>query len=142
MQRSQIVSVLILGLAACAGNPEPDSPLLPPTRTDPQVQLERASAFDPVGNYEFLTTVEGQSVPGTIEIQKNEQGSLTARVSTDMTGPIPITSITIEGMKVTMTGSLPDGQLGFIMEFKDLNEFSGSWSYAGMGGAFNGKRKA
>jgi len=142
MKRSFLFPVLFFGISACASNPEPDSPLLPPTRTDPQPQIQRMGALEPVGNYEFATVVDGQSVAGTINISRTTEGKLVARVSTDLTGDIPISSVTVEGSRVTMTGNMPDGQLGFTMEFKNSNEFSGSWSYAGMSGAFDGKRKA
>src|SRR5687767_11680833 len=143
MKLIPMIPALALAAAACSSNPEPNTPAPAPTVTQTRAPAPPPKpAFDALGNYDFTTSVEGQTVNGTIEISKKPDGSLGGRVVTDMTGEIPVTSVTVTGMKVDINANMPDGQLTFVMEFKNNDEFTGNWAYSGTSGAFTGKRKA
>ena len=145
MKASLFVPAIALLLGACASsNPQTVSTtdLPPAVAAQPSVQAAAPPkpAFEPAGNYEFSTTVQGQTVNGTIDIMKRD-GGLGGRIMTDMTGEIPITSVVVDGMKLSVNASMPDGPLGFTMTFSNANDFTGSWSYGGESGELKGRRK-
>lgn len=100
----------------------------------------RSSEVDPVGAFDFTTTVEGTPVTGTITITRNgsEYGG---SVSTNVTESMPISTVTVEGQSMQVTGSTPDGPVTISMTFTG-ETFTGSWSYAGMTGSLTGRRRA
>ena len=95
---------------------------------------------DPVGNFEFTTTVQGGAVNGTIAITKTD-GVLGGKILTDVMPEIPIKAVTVEGKKMTITADLPDGALTITLGFEDTNKFTGNWTLGGDGGSISGKRK-
>jgi hypothetical protein len=100
----------------------------------------RSTAVDPVGAFDFTTTVDGSPVTGTITITRSgaEYGG---SVSTNVTESMPITAVTVEGQTVQVTGSTPDGPATLSMTFTG-DTFTGTWSYAGMEGSLTGRRRA
>ena len=104
-----------------------------------QVEPEAPAALDPVGMYDFTTTVEGTVVAGTITITQGTSG-YGGSIATDVTEPIPVRSVAVEGQKLTVLADSPDGPVTFVMTLNG-DEFAGTWSYAGMSGAHTGKRR-
>lgn len=97
-------------------------------------------AVDPVGVFEYTTSVQGQTVTGTITIAKTETG-LGGKILSDAMPEIPIKAVTVEGKKLTIQAEIPDGALTITIEFEDANKFAGNWTLGGEGGAISGKRK-
>ena len=94
---------------------------------------------DPIGTFDFSTTVDGTAVSGTIEIRSGSSG-YTGTISTNVTEPVPITAVTVEGQVVTVAASAPDGPINFTMTFTG-DDFTGGWTYAGMSGELTGNRR-
>lgn len=119
------VSLLVLGLAACASasNSAPAGP----------------APLNPVGYYEFSTDVEGQLVTGAIEIRRVDGGGYGGVVTTSATEPLPLQSVVVDGQKLTIAGDTPDGMVSMTITFTG-EVFTGSWTYAGMSGTMSGKR--
>lgn len=121
MGRIAVLAVLVLAAACASGQ-------------------GRSSQVDPVGAFDFTTTVEGTPVTGTITITRNgsEYGG---SVSTNVTESMPISTVMVEGQSVQVTGSTPDGPVTISMTFTG-ETFTGNWSYAGMTGSLTGRRRA
>ena len=99
-----------------------------------------APAIDPVGTFEFSTTVQGQTVNGSMTLTKTE-GVLGGKIMADIMPEIPLKSAVLEGKKLTLTAETPDGVLTLVLDFEDADKFAGNWTLAGDGGAITGKRK-
>jgi hypothetical protein len=97
-------------------------------------------AVDPVGTFDFTTAMEGTEISGSIEIQRGADG-YTGTLTTNVSEPIPVTSVTVEGQTVYAVASAPDGPVNCTLTFTG-NDFTGSWNYAGMAGQLTGKRRA
>lgn len=133
MKRTFFVGVLAV-IGACSSNPEPSAA--------PQAQTQPAKpAFDPVGQFDFATTAQGQAITGVIVIAKGENGALGGRISSTVSPDLPISSVSVNGTTVTLSMAIESDLLTMVLNFSDHNEFTGSWSLAGDSGAVSGKRK-
>lgn len=100
----------------------------------------RSNEVDPVGAFDFTTTVDGMPVNGTVTITR--QGSqYGGSITTNVTEALPISTVTVEGQTVQIGSTAPDGPLTFSMIFTG-ETFTGSWTYAGMQGTLTGRRRA
>jgi hypothetical protein len=108
------------------------------TTPQPVVTTPAVVAIDPVGSYEFSTTVDGQAVTGTLTIG-GTAGAYTGRIVTNMFPEIPVTGAKVEDKTVIATGSMPDGELTIRMLMDGMN-FTGRWELGGDTGEFNGKK--
>ncbi|MGH7463081.1 MAG: hypothetical protein ACREMA_18900 [Longimicrobiales bacterium] len=97
-------------------------------------------AINPVGDFEYTTTVDGQPISGVISIVRKDN-ALTGKILSEAMPEIPITNVTVEARKVTIKATIPDGELTIVLNFEDDNKFAGNWSLADQGGAISGKRK-
>jgi hypothetical protein len=105
------------------------------------MQAQEKKPINPIGDFEYTTTVQGQQSAGVITIFKQDD-ALKGKLLTDMMGEIPITSVKVEDKKVTLVTAVPDGEVVIVLNFEDDNKFSGNWSMGGQeGGAISGKRK-
>ena len=113
-----------------------------PAPTTPPAAPAAAAPVDPIGNFDFATNVEGMGpVTGTITVAKAESGTgYTGSLATTATETVPVRDVKVEGQKMTVTAETPDGPVVFILEFKG-DDFTGTWSYAGMTGNHTGKRR-
>lgn len=122
-----LLAALVAGVTACAGTPPPPpAPPLPP-------------AVNPIGTFDFTTSVEGNLVNGTITIVRTDTG-FGGTVTTSVTDPIPVRSVVVDGQKLTVNADTPDGALVFTMDFTG-DQFTGSWGVGTMSGAHSGKRR-
>jgi hypothetical protein len=115
-------------LCACASTP-------PAATSEPAAA--RTTALEPVGTYDFSTSADGSPVNGTIVVTRGTDG-LRGTLASDASGDIAISSVTVEGQRMTLMGQ--DG-LSVVLEFNGA-DFTGSWSYSGMTGEMTGKRRA
>lgn len=127
------VTPLLLALAACSSNPEPA-----PT-PQPVVQTPASPPLTPAGNYEFSTVVEGQTITGTMQIT-GTPGAYSGRILTNMFPEIPVVGATVEGRKVIVKASMPDGELTINMNFGEGLNFTGNWELGGQTGNFTGRK--
>jgi len=121
-RRSAVAALFTLVLAACASRPSGPPPL------------------NPVGTFDFTTTVEGTAVTGTITIVRNGD-AYSGSVGTNVTETIGIRSVVVEGQTMTVVGDTPDGPVTMTVTFTG-DTFTGAWTLAGMGGEMTGKRRA
>ncbi len=106
----------------------------------PAVAQAPAKPFNVVGDYEFATSVDGQTVSGLISIVKQDD-ALTGKITSDM-GELPISSVKVEDKKVTFLAKTPEGEdVSFVLTFEDNDKFAGTWTAGGQTGAISGKRK-
>jgi hypothetical protein len=137
------LTVLALFLAACA-TPVQQVPVQAPTPTPApaEQQAPAPAALDPVGVYDFTTQVEGTSLAGVLTIRRTEEGRLTGSLSTDMTGEMPLQSVTMEGRRALLRASIPDGELYMQVDFLEDNRIAGGWELStGPSGAVTGQRR-
>jgi len=121
-RKSALVALFTMVLAACASRPSGPPPL------------------NPVGAFDFTTTVEGAAVTGTITIVRNGD-AYSGSVGTNVTETIGIRSVVVEGQTMTVVGDTPDGPVTMTVTFTG-DAFSGAWTLGAMGGEMSGKRRA
>jgi hypothetical protein len=121
-------------LAACAAPVQQV-----PVTAAPQQQAQ--PAFDPVGTFDFTTTVDGTSVRGVITIRRGEQG-LTGSLATELTGDLPFSRVAFDGRRGELRAPTEQGDLIMRIEFQDNDRFTGGWELAGgLAGAASGTRR-
>jgi hypothetical protein len=114
--------LLLLIAAACASTPQGPPPL------------------NPVGVFEFQTTVQGGAVTGTIEVS-GQADAYTGVIRTSVTQDIPIAGVAVENNLMVVTGDTPDGVVTIRMLFTG-DEFTGRWELAGDGDTLTGRRRS
>jgi len=126
-----LAAVLSLAAAACAGAGTTSD-------TGPSTAAAPASV-NPLGRYEFSTAVNGNPVTGGIEIA-GAPDAYTGWITTSITSPLAIASVTATGQEMIITGDTPDGRLTIRLTFTDATAFTGGWELAGDSGAITGRR--
>lgn len=111
-------------LFACAANPGPPSP----------------APFDATGTYDFSTYVEGYTVNGTLTVTEGPNG-LRGTVSTDMTEPLALNTVTVDGRTVTGSGSTPEGTFSITMTVEEDGVLTGGWTLGTLGGTVQGRKR-
>lgn len=105
-------------VAACASSPPPEP--------------------DISGEYEIRTNVQGSSVTASIVLDKGETG-YEGDISTSGFGSFPVSSVTREGDVWLIQSDTMDGLLVIEM-YLEGESIRGTWSMAGDGGSFTGRR--
>ena len=129
--KSWLLPVIAVTLAACAS-----SPAVQPAEAPPARQV----ALDPVGTFDFTTTVEGTSAAGTINILRTDSG-YGGTITSNVTDAMPIRTVTVNDNRVDVIADTPDGPLSINMIFTG-NQFTGTWSLGAMSGTHTGQRRA
>ena len=131
-------TVLLLLSAACTATPAAEPAPAPRPMAAPAPPPAPA-AVNPVGKYEFATSLQGQPLTGTVEIT-GTPGAYAGRITSSATEPIPITSVTVEGQSMTVTGETPNGTLTIKMNFTEGGAFAGGWTLGSDGATLTGRR--
>ena len=131
------IALLLTSSAACATAPAGEPAPAPPMIAVPAPP--RAAALNPVGKYEFTTSLQGQTLTGTMEIA-GTPGAYTGRITSSATEPIPITTVTVEGQNMTVAGETPNGTLTIRMTMAADGTFTGGWTLANDGATLTGRR--
>jgi hypothetical protein len=144
--------VIVLLASACSSLPEPEGPtaqppVVAPTRPvgPPQAvtPTPNPGVFEPLGTYTWSIDMNGTARTGTVTITKDDTGKLGGAFSSDM-GSLPLSGVAVEGRKMTLTASIPDGSANivFVLNFEPNNDkFAGTWGFQGMTGVVSGERK-
>jgi hypothetical protein len=132
-----LATALLLIAAGCAPAPAAAPSAMPAPA--PQPAAAPAGVLNPVGKYEFTTSLQGQALTGAMEIT-GTPGAYKGRITTSATEPIEITAVTVNGREMVVTGETPDGTLTVRMTFTDGQSFTGGWSLAGDGATMTGHR--
>ena len=127
---------VVLLLGACASSQQPAVTTTAPAQ--PAATKQATPALDPAGSYEFTTTVDGQSVTGTLHIE-GTPGTYKGRIVTSVFPEIPVVGASVEANVVNVKASMPDGELNIRMVMEGAN-FKGNWTLGSDGGEFNGKK--
>lgn len=102
--------------------------------------LPAAAAFDPVGVYDFTTTVEGNSIAGVLTIRRTTEGRLAATMSTPITGDIPISNVTQDGRNLEMRTNIEGDSMVMRMSINAEGILTGGWELSsGMSGGVSGR---
>lgn len=134
MKTFRMLPVVLL-LGACASSQQTETAAAPAQAA----AVKQAAAVDPVGAYEFTTTVDGQTVTGTMHIE-GTPGAYKGRIITTVFPEIPVVGATVESNNVVVAkASMPDGELTLRMVMEGMN-FKGNWTLGADGGEFNGKK--
>ena len=134
MKRTSFAALVLL--AACApaatsaGDPTPAPTAPPPVAT--------SAAVNPVGTFEFTTSVNGDMVTGSVEVT-GSSGAYGGTIRTSATPDIPVTGVTVNGQQMVVTADTPDGELTIAMNFTG-NNFTGGWTLGGGSGELRGQR--
>jgi hypothetical protein len=128
-------AALVLLAAACAPAAAPSAdPALAPVTT-----VAAAPALNPLGTFEFTTSVNGNPMTGTIEVTGGP-GAYGGVVRTSATPDLPITGVVVEGDEMTVTSSVDGETLTMRLTFAG-NDFTGGWTVAGDSGDLAGRRR-
>ena len=128
-----LCAALVLLAAACA------PAAAPPAEPAPAVATVAPAALNPVGVFEFTTSVDGNPLNGTIEVT-GQPGAYTGVVRTSATPDLPITGVRVEGDEMTVTSSVEGQELVMRLTFAG-NNFTGGWTLAGDSGDIEGRRR-
>lgn len=130
--RALLLSLVLVGACASAGR-----------TADEPAPAPAVVAFDPVGVYDFSTTVEGQAVSGVVTIRRGDQG-LTGVMTTPLTGELPLSRIAVDGRRVTFSTATGEGAISMQMTVGEDDRITGSWSANGgaMTGTVTGRRRS
>ena len=90
------------------------------------------------GEYEIRTNVQGSSVTASIVLEKGEAG-YEGDISTNGFGSFPVSSVIREGDVWLIQSDTMDGLLVIEM-YLEGEAIRGTWSMAGDGGSFTGRR--
>jgi hypothetical protein len=134
--RLVLAATLSLAVSACA-------PAATTTSTSggmaPSSAPASAASVNPVGRFEFTTSVQGQPITGGMLVA-GSPGAYTGQITTSVTPPLPISSVTATGQEMVVTGSTPDGVITIRVNFTDATAFTGSWELSGDSGSLTGRR--
>lgn len=131
MKRTFVAALALL--AACA------PAATPPAEPAPSVAVPAAPApVNPVGTFNFQTTVQGDPVTGSIEIT-GTPGAYGGTLRTSVTPDIALSGVTVDGQRMVVVSDTPDGQLVLTMNFTG-NTFTGGWTLNGDAGDLTGHR--
>lgn len=133
MKRTLSAAALVL-LAACAAN----DPALE-SAPEPTTTVAAAPALNPVGVFEFTTSVDGNPMTGTIEITGGP-GAYGGVIRTSATPDLPIMGVTVEGDEMTILSSVNGETLTMRLTFAG-NDFTGGWTVADDSGDMAGRRR-
>jgi len=149
MTRALVLSAAALLFTACATAPKPDtSPTPPPAAQPMQISsppvmssTPSSGAFDPVGSYTFSVVAQGNTIGGTMNLRKDQDGKLGGEMTSEH-GSLTFTWVTLEGRRITAAGILDNGpELTFVFDFVG-DEFTGLLSAQGQQvGSVSGARK-
>ena len=90
--------------------------------------------FDPIGSYTYTAYMDGQPIPGTMNITEGETG-YEGSIRNDMFPPISITSVVVDGQAGTIEAVGPGGPV--IIEFLATEgSIEGTWVMGEQGGNF------
>ena len=134
MKRSLALLAVGLALTACSQSSGGGAAAPPPPAPEPEVQ-----ALDPVGVYDFSTSVEGQTLTGTITFT-GSAGAYTGSFTTGMTGTVPLRNVEVDGMDMTFLADTPDATVAFLLTFEG-DSFTGEWDAEGMVGFISGTKR-
>lgn len=131
-------ALLLLSAAACTATP-PAEPAPAPQPMVAPAPPPAPAAVNPVGKYEFATTLQGQPLTGTMEIT-GTPGAYGGRITSSATEPIPITTVTVEGQSMTVAGETGNGTLTIKINFTEGGAFTGGWTLGSDGATLTGRR--
>jgi hypothetical protein len=134
MKTTLATVLLLVSAAGCA--PRPGAM---PAPAAPPAAAAAPAALNPVGRYEFSTSLQGQPLTGTVEIT-GTAGAYAGRITSSATEPIPITGVTVTGQEMVVTGDTPSGTLTIHMTFTGGPDFTGNWTLPGDGAPLTGRR--
>jgi hypothetical protein len=113
-----------------------------PVQATPEPAAPAQQAFDPVGVYDFRTDVDGMAILGTLALRRDEQGQLQGTLSTDVTGGLALTSVTVEGRRALLRAPTPEGELYMQIDFAADDRITGGWELStGPSGTVTGQRR-
>lgn len=124
-RRSALAFLGVVLTAACARSAE--------------VRSATPTTVDPVGSFDFTATVDGAPIAGRITIRRDGD-AYTGTVGSEATGEADIHAVSVEGMTVRIGATL-DSPVELVLQFTNLAEFGGTWSYGGMSGPLTGMRR-
>ncbi len=132
--RLVLAATLSLAVSACA-----PAATTTTTGTGSAPAAASTASVNPVGRYEFATSVQGQPVTGGMTVA-GSPGAYTGQITTSATPPLPISSVTATGQQMVVTGNTPDGAFTIRVNFTDATAFTGSWELSGDSGSLTGRR--
>ena len=138
--RILLAPAALLLAAACSTAPATTEGPAPMTTTGSATTtpMPAAGAVNPVGAYSFTTSIGGDNVAGTVEID-GTSGAYTGRINTSVLPPLPIRSVTVNGQQLMLTADTPNGLVSMTFNFSGT-DFTGNWTLAGDGGQITGRR--
>ena len=149
-RRIPLVLIVAFGAGGCAppstsGAVAPPSPQLAPPlpAAAPQpiaVSSSNVKDIDPVGTYSVNLTAQGNPLTVTAKIERRADGSLGGSVTSDVTPPLAINSVRVNGktMRVSVTG--PNGEEAILNLTLDGDQLSGDWTMGNDGSPVSGKK--
>lgn len=137
MKLSRAAAIALIAAACAAPGAAPAE--VEPVSATATATASTADAVNPVGHYEFTTTVQGQAVTGAVHIS-GSPGAYTGQITNSMTPPLSVTGVTVDGREMVLTGPTRDGTFTVRLTFTDATNFTGTWAMSGDSGSLTGRR--
>ena len=141
-----VSTATILALGACATAPAtvesiPEPQAQPAATAAPVTTPATTATFDPIGSYTFSVRMENQTIGGTMNVRKGQDGKLGGEMASDQ-GTLTFNWLTVEGRRMTGGGVLDNSpELVFVFDFVG-DDFTGTLSAQGQQiGTLTGSRK-
>ena len=134
MKRSVALLAVGLALTGCSQSTSGGAATPPPPAPEPEIP-----ALDAVGVYDFSTSVEGQTMTGSITIT-GSPGAYSGTISSGMLGTVPLRNIEVDGMDLSFLADIPEATVAFLLTFED-DSFEGEWDAEGMVGFISGTKR-
>ena len=135
MKRTFAAALTLLAACSPAAAPPPAEPAAEPA----PAAAPASAALNPVGVFEFATTVDGEPLTGTIEVT-GSPGAYGGVIRTSATPDLPISGVITTGNEMVVTSTTPDGTLTLRMAFTG-NDFTGGWDLGEDSGELTGRRR-
>ena len=133
MKRSAALLAVGLALTACSQSTSGGAATPPPPAPEPETPT-----LDAVGVYDISTSVEGQTMTGSITIT-GSPGAYTGTISSEF-GTVPLRNIEVDGMDLSFLADIPEATVAFLLTFEG-DSFEGEWDAEGMVGFISGTRR-
>ena len=145
--RRSFLLLAACGTAACASpastgaasSPAPTMPTAGQQSSMPPAPPPVAD-IDPVGTYAVNLTAQGNPMSVNAKIERRPDGGYGGTVTSDVTPPLPITSVRVKGKTMRVAVNGPDGVEAILNLTVDGDLVSGDWKMGSDGSAVSGKK--
>ena len=131
------IAPMMMLLGACASSQPKTVATVDPSKAAKPV-VEAPKPFDPTGDWDFTTVVNGETVSGKFSIT-GTPGAYGGKVTSSALPEFPITGVTVSDKTVTIKGMTDNGEVAIVVTMNG-DAFTGKWALGDSGGDISGKK--